>query len=105
MDSIRLSFSYDRNLGLTTTTSRLWCSRPLNAAELLVPSLAFPLVTILEQPFLNSVRALVLTGSMVVPSFGLPSTKAHSYMPNLDDLRVDDFNLGGSVQITSEGRA
>jgi len=78
--------------------------RPTNAAELLVPSPTFPLATILEQPFLNSIRTLVLTGRRMDPSFALPSTgKAHSYLPNLDELRLDGCNVGNSVQITSEG--
>ena len=76
--------------------------RPVSAAGLLVPSTALPLVAILEQPFRNSIP----TGPNRLqggPFVGLPSTKAPSYMLNLDDLRVDNFNLGGSVQITSEG--
>jgi hypothetical protein len=78
--------------------------RPANAAELLVPSPTLPLVTILEQPFLNSIRTLVLTNRRMDPSFSLPSTgKAHSYLPNLDELRLDNCNLGNSVQVTSEG--
>ena len=78
--------------------------RPANAAELLVPSPTLPLVTILEQPFFNSIRTLVLTGRRMDPSFGLPSEgKAHSYLPNLDELRLDNCNLANSVQITSEG--
>ncbi len=78
--------------------------RPANAAELLVPSPTLPLVTIVEQPFLNSIRTLVLTGRRMDPSFGLPSTgKAHSYLPNLDELRLDNCNLANSVQVTSGG--
>ena len=78
--------------------------RPANAAELLVPSPTLPLMTILEQPFFNSIRVLVLTGRRMDPSFGLPSTgKTQSYLPNLDELRLDSCNLGNSVQVTSEG--
>ena len=78
--------------------------RPANAAELLVPSPTLPLVTILEQPFLNSIRVLVLTGRKMDPSFSLPSTgKTQSYLPHLDELRLDNCNLGNSVQTTSEG--
>ena len=78
--------------------------RPANAAELLVPSPTLPLVTIVEQPFLNSIRTLVLTGRRMDPSFSLPSTgKTHSYLPNLDELRLNNCNLANSVQVTSEG--
>ena len=77
---------------------------PANPAELLVPSPALPLVTILEQPFTNSIRTLVLTGRRMDSSFSLPSTgRDHSYLPNLDELRLDNCNLGNSVQTTSTG--
>jgi hypothetical protein len=90
--------SHNRNFSSAVLT------RPANAADLLVPSPTLPLVTILEQPFLNSIRVLVLTGRRMDPSFGLPSTgKAQSYLPNLDELRLDNCNLGNSVQTTSEG--
>jgi hypothetical protein len=78
--------------------------RPANPAELLVPSPTLPLVTILEQPFVNSIRTLVLTGRRMDSCFSLPSTgKSHSHLPNLDELRLDNCNLGSTVQITSEG--
>ena len=79
-------------------------SRPANPAELLVPSPVLPLVAIVEQPFANSIRTLVLTGRRMDSSFNLPSTgKGYSYLPNLDELRLDNCNLGNSVQTTSDG--
>jgi hypothetical protein len=78
--------------------------RPANLAELLVPSPTLPLVAILEQPFFNSIRILVLTGRRMDPSFSLPSTaKGRSCLPNLDELQLDNCNLSNSVQTTSEG--
>ena len=78
--------------------------RAANPAELLVPSPVLPLVAIMEQPFVNSIRTLVLTGRRMDSSFSLPSTgQGHSCLPNLDELRLDNCNLGNSVQTTSDG--
>ena len=88
----------------TRNFSSMVLPRPANAAELIVPSPALPLVTIVEQPFSNSIRTLVLTGRRMDSSFSLPSTgKGHSYLPNLDEIRLDNCSLGNSVQITSDG--
>lgn len=66
---------------------------------LTIPTPTLPLTTIVAQPLSHTLRLLILTGRRVDPSFYLPADADGPFLPQLEELSLENCNLSDKVTV------
>ncbi|KAI0351781.1 L domain-like protein [Trametes cingulata] len=82
-----------------------WSKGPGGAVSelaLAIPAPTLPLAAITAQPFAQTLKVLILANRRNDPSFSIP-TSPGAFLPNLEELSLENCNLGDSVPVSHVG--
>ncbi|KAI0337258.1 L domain-like protein [Trametopsis cervina] len=67
---------------------------------LTIPTPTLPLSTIVSQPFSHTLKVLKLVNRRMDPSFSLPADHDGPFLPRLEELILENCNLGDTVPVS-----